>query len=101
MLSCRLEIIAVFDERGAESPHRSILLDAVSDRHDHGGGKPIPFCGKCDGLAVVPTSGCYHFSNSTAAGDIGEIYQATANLERANGCIIFVLYPYLNAKPLR
>src|SRR5258708_25301103 len=91
-----LEIATVLDQFSAESAHRCVLLKTVAVRHHNDGTQPIATGRKRDALTVIAAGCCDNSERrGSAAQQIVNVDQPATQLERANGSVIFVLYPDL------
>ena len=96
-----LKIVAVFDEFGALREHGLVLFFAVAVGNDDDGRRPSEAGGQGYALPVIAAGGGDH------AGQVRlrllepmHVDQCAANLECAEGRVIFMLYPGFAAQPL-
>jgi hypothetical protein len=89
-----LKIITMLDQLGSPRPHGAILFHAVAPRHHDCGGEVVPPRGKRDCLSVIAASrGDYSANLGLPRDELCHIVQQTANFERAQCRVIFVLHP--------
>jgi len=89
-----LEVVARFDQLGAEGPHRRVLLTAVAVRHEDRHRQIVRPRRTRDRLAVVAARRAHHGPRGRlAAHQAVQVDQPAAYLERAHRRVVLVLDP--------
>ncbi len=93
-----LEVVAGFDQLGAQCAHRVVLLAAVAVRHDYRGLEPVARRGERHRLPMVAARGgddALHLG--MFALEAVHVHEAAADLERAHRRVVLVLHPHRGA----
>ena len=96
----RIEVFTELHHLGAPGTHGRILVLRVAARHQHGHRQAVPRCRERHALAVVATCSSDQSRTGLAGRKVLHQIQATAHLEGAGGCVVFMLDPDPGAQPL-
>ena len=101
MFPRRLIILAILDQSCPLRPHRRVLLDAVTARHDDDRRQPEALRGQCDRLPVI-ASCCRNEAArfGRALHQFFHVHDRGAGLERACRGLVFVFHPDLRSETL-